>query len=111
MQLSVFRSVAYSHVLAEKRKNFDAKREKCIFIGYSDHTKGYKLFNPVIGAILISCDIRFSEDESWEWMKSEKMQLCFPIDGVAEQGDQQSHDYRIPVIPLLLHMLCIFDSQ
>ena len=42
--LRVFRCVANFHVPVEKRKKFDVKGEKCIFIGYSDRTKGYKLF-------------------------------------------------------------------
>uniref|UniRef100_A0A5B7C2K8 Putative polyprotein n=1 Tax=Davidia involucrata TaxID=16924 RepID=A0A5B7C2K8_DAVIN len=42
--LGVFGCVAYAHVPAEKRKKFDGKGEKCIFIGYNDRTKGYKLF-------------------------------------------------------------------
>ena len=57
---------ANSHAAAEKRKKFDVKGENCIFIGYNDRTKSYKLFNPVTGAVFISCDVQFSEDESCE---------------------------------------------
>jgi len=37
----VFRCVAYSHILKENREKLDEKEEKCIFVGYSDQSKGY----------------------------------------------------------------------
>ena len=36
LHLRVFGSIAYVHVPKEKRRNLDAKAEKCIFVGYSD---------------------------------------------------------------------------
>eukprot|EP00253_Pinus_taeda_P012191 PITA_12191 len=44
--LRVFRCDAYVHVPKEKRTKLDSKYEKCIFIGYKDGLKGYKLWNP-----------------------------------------------------------------
>jgi hypothetical protein len=43
--LKVFGCEAYVHVPNEKRSNLDKKAEKCIFIGYKDGLKGYKLWN------------------------------------------------------------------
>ena len=34
--LRVFVSITYVHVPKKKRKNLDAKAEKCILVGYSD---------------------------------------------------------------------------
>ena len=45
--LRVFGCDSYVHVLKDKRKKLDSKSEKCIFIGYKDGLKGYKLWNPV----------------------------------------------------------------
>ena len=73
--LRVFGCVAYAHVPAEKRKKFDGKGVKCIFIGYSDRTKGYKLFNPATGEVIVSRDVEFSEDEAWDWTIAEKEQM------------------------------------
>jgi hypothetical protein len=48
VHLKVFGCDAYVHVPKEKRSKLDNKVEKCIFIGYKDGVKGYKLWNPVI---------------------------------------------------------------
>jgi hypothetical protein len=44
--LRVFGCDAYVHVPKENRSKLDKKAEKCIFIGYKDGVKGYKLWNP-----------------------------------------------------------------
>jgi hypothetical protein len=37
---------AFVHVPKEKRNKLDNKALKCIFIGYKDGMKGYKLWDP-----------------------------------------------------------------
>jgi hypothetical protein len=44
--LKVFGCDAYVHVPKENKSKLDKKVEKCIFIGYKDGLKGYKLWNP-----------------------------------------------------------------
>ena len=39
----------------------DSKSEKCIFIGYNDGLKGYKLWNPVTRKVVYSRDVVFRE--------------------------------------------------
>ena len=39
----------------------DSKSEKCIFIGYKDGLKGYKLWNPVTRKVVYSRDVVFRE--------------------------------------------------
>ena len=41
--LRIFRCVAYAQVPEVKRKKLDNHGEKCIFIGYSEESKSYKL--------------------------------------------------------------------
>ena len=43
--LRVFGCDAYVHVPKDKRTKLDNKSERCIFIGYKDGLKGYKLWN------------------------------------------------------------------
>ena len=62
--LRIFGCIAYSYILKEHRKKFDDKSEKCIFIGYNDVTKGYKLYNPETGKLIVSRDVQFLENES-----------------------------------------------
>jgi len=38
----IFGCIAYAHILKENREKLDEKGEKCIFIGYSNESKGYR---------------------------------------------------------------------
>jgi hypothetical protein len=44
--LKLFGCDAFVHVPKEKRSNMDKKEVKCIFIGYKEGMKGYKLLDP-----------------------------------------------------------------
>jgi hypothetical protein len=44
--IKVFGCEAYVDVPKENKSKVDKKAEKCIFIGYKDGLKGYKLWNP-----------------------------------------------------------------
>jgi hypothetical protein len=59
--LRVFGCDAYVHVPKENRSKLDKKDEKCIFIGYKDGVKGYKLWNPETKKIVYSRDVVFRE--------------------------------------------------
>lgn len=50
--LRIFGCVAYVHVPKKLRKKLDDRSEKCIFIGYSDESKAYRLYNPITKNIL-----------------------------------------------------------
>eukprot|EP01018_Ginkgo_biloba_P027384 Gb_35302 [translate_table: standard] len=63
--LRVFGCVAYAHVPKQKRTKWDDRGEKCIFIGYSDQSKAYKLYNPITKEMIISRDIEFIENATW----------------------------------------------
>ena len=39
---------------------------KCIFVGYSEDTKAYKLYDPVAMKVIINQDVQFVENESWD---------------------------------------------
>ena len=43
----VFGCVAYAHVPDDLQKKLDNKSEKCIFVGYSEQSKAYRLYNPI----------------------------------------------------------------
>ena len=50
-------------MLFRSRRKIDNKGEKCIFLGVSDKSKAYKLYNPNTKKILISRDVVFDEDQ------------------------------------------------
>ncbi|KAK8913818.1 hypothetical protein KSP39_PZI024059 [Platanthera zijinensis] len=85
--LKVFGCVAYSHVPAKMRGKLDEKSEKCIFVGYSEQSKAYKLYNPVKKNTIISRDVVFDEKAKWDW--SEKGKSTIPV-RIGEEGEKDS---------------------
>jgi hypothetical protein len=59
--LKVFGCDAYVHVPKENKSKLDKKAKKCIFIGYKDGLKGYKLWNRETKKVVYSRDVVFRE--------------------------------------------------
>ena len=55
--MRVFGCVSYAHILDQLRNKLDSKGEKCIFIGYSEESKAYRLYNPSTKNFFISRDV------------------------------------------------------
>jgi len=58
--------VAYAHIPDQLRKKLDNKGEKCIFIGYSEESKAYRLYNPSTKKLIVSRDVQFIKEEAWD---------------------------------------------
>lgn len=61
----VFGSICYVHVPDANRTKFDAKAEKCVFIGYDTQRKGWKCMNPKTHKFITSRDVVFDEMSSY----------------------------------------------
>lgn len=61
--LRIFGSEVFIHIPREKRKKLDPKASKCIFVGYDNHSKGYRVWNPKSSKIEISRDVIFLVEE------------------------------------------------
>ncbi|RVW74620.1 Retrovirus-related Pol polyprotein from transposon RE2 [Vitis vinifera] len=61
----IFGCIAYAHILDEKRRKLDNKREKCIFLVLMI-SQSYKLYNPNTMKIVISHDVQPMENEQEE---------------------------------------------
>jgi len=59
--LRVFGCDAYVHVPKEKRTKFDSKSKMCIYIGYKDGLKGYKILNPETRKVVYKRNVAFRE--------------------------------------------------
>lgn len=68
----VFGCVAHVHVSDKKRTKLDDKSFNCVLLGVSEESKDYRLYDPAFKKIVISRDVVFEEDESWNWGKSSK---------------------------------------
>lgn len=62
--LQVFGSKVYVHVPKCKRRKWDNKSKPGIFVGYSDTTKGYRIYIPCDRKVEISCNVIFDCNES-----------------------------------------------
>lgn len=60
--IRVFGSYCYVHVPKEKRQKLDSKSKKCIFIGYPDNQRGYKIWDNNEGKMIVSRDVFFNEN-------------------------------------------------
>ncbi|GJW31679.1 retrovirus-related pol polyprotein from transposon TNT 1-94 [Tanacetum coccineum] len=68
----VFGSIAYVHIPDCKRIKLDDKSKKCVFIGVSEESKAYRLYDLVSKRIIVSRDVVFDKEASWDWEKSHK---------------------------------------
>lgn len=69
--LKVFSCVCYAYIPNEKWYKLDETSEKCIFVGYSSQSKGYRFYNLKKKKIVINCDVLFDENSTWNWEKEE----------------------------------------
>ena len=59
--LHVFGCKGFAKIPDEQRQKLDMKSKDCIFVGYSDQSKGYKLFDPIKRKMFFSRDVDFIE--------------------------------------------------
>lgn len=64
--LRVFGCRATVHVPKEKRSKLDAKAIEHIFLGYSDTSKAYRLYNSKSRKMIVSRDVQFFENQNNE---------------------------------------------
>jgi hypothetical protein len=61
MHLRVFGPTFYSLIPKEQRSKLEARIKKCIFLGYSNTTKGYHLYDETNKKFILSRDVIFLE--------------------------------------------------
>ncbi|KAK3043706.1 hypothetical protein RJ639_001902 [Escallonia herrerae] len=81
-------------------KKLDDKSDKFIFIGYSQESKGYKLYNPIDKKVKVSRDVTFDEKSSWVWTDRDKEQYVFYL--IDMDRNEVEEELIEPVTPLSL---------
>ena len=71
-----------------------------LFTGYSEQSKAYKLYNPVTKNTIISRDVVFKEQESWNGTVDTLTDAQTPLmeDDLVEEEEQQEPKEQTPNI-------------
>ncbi|RDY13066.1 hypothetical protein CR513_02052, partial [Mucuna pruriens] len=69
--LRVFGCPVYVMYNSQERTKLDPKSRKCIFLGYADNVKGYRLWDPTTRKVVINKDVVFVENELQSEQKNE----------------------------------------
>ncbi|KAJ8884274.1 hypothetical protein PR048_016131 [Dryococelus australis] len=62
--LRVFGCKAFAHIPRQTRRRFNEKGEECIFVGYCENSKGYRLLMQGTTRVIKSHDVVFVENEA-----------------------------------------------
>ena len=65
----VFGCISFSHVPEKLRKKLDDRRKNHTFIRYINQSKENIFFNPITKRLVVSRDVQFLEDKSWNEME------------------------------------------
>nr|GEW10070.1 Gag-Pol polyprotein [Tanacetum cinerariifolium] len=61
--LHIFGSPVYVMYNSQETTKLDPKSRKCLFLGYADEVKGYRLWDPTAHKVVVSRDVVFMEDK------------------------------------------------
>lgn len=70
--LNVFGCIGHVHISDKDRRKLDDKSLKCVFLGLSQESKAYRMYDPVSKKVVVSRDVVFEEDKKWDWGDSTK---------------------------------------
>lgn len=76
----VWGSIAHALIPDVKRGKLDDKSTTCVLFGFSEESKGYRLYNPLTKKIIVSRDVVFEETKSWNWEEDHDMKLTWNDD-------------------------------
>ncbi|GJV63637.1 ribonuclease H-like domain, reverse transcriptase, RNA-dependent DNA polymerase [Tanacetum coccineum] len=65
--LRVFGCIAYAKVPSQHLTKLDDRSTKMVYLGNEQGSKAYRLFDPTTQRVCVSRDVKFKEDETWDW--------------------------------------------
>lgn len=105
--LRIFGCPMYVHVPREKRSKLEPPRKKGIFVGYSESSKAYRVYNLGFRQIETSRDVTFDEDTAFSRSRSNHADEVHDEEHEApkatgidvEEHDPKDHDMTEPQMP------------
>ena len=92
--------------LKSKGRSLTIMVKKCIFIGYNEESKAYKLYNLLTKKLVVSRDV-FNEAEAWSWSNEETIKE----QPVVNEPDEPLHEVHHQLYHHLLNMLhCLLQE-
>ena len=83
--LREFGTTVYAHIPKQKRQKLDQKAEKCLFVGYSENTKGYRVYNTQNKRVSIVRDLTFCKKAN---DNSETVAKCSTVKNTTEEEQE-----------------------
>lgn len=96
--LRIFGSTVMAHIPKEKRLKFDKKACKHILVGFSDHIKGYRIYNPDTDDVTTSRDVIIHEN-----LKTNKMNVSYGSEVTEESVEVGENKQNTQVSENSLH--------
>lgn len=102
--LRIFGCVAHVHIHDQDRRKLSPKSKKGILVGYSETSKGYRIFNPSTHSVTIARDVVFDENEFTNCSSSSTNQstsapiVNIPTHEVVEEitADGEDSEHSVP---------------
>jgi hypothetical protein len=97
--LRIFGCIAFTHIPSKLRNKLDDRSEKFIFVGYSETSKAYILYNPISKKLILSRDVKFLENQFRSESENRPMESqnpLLPLPENTENSGQQTHQPTLP---------------
>lgn len=95
LPLKIFGCNVFVHLPSIFRSKLDPRAEKCIFVGYAPHKKGFNCFNPITRKYFVSTDVTFIESRPYFQKKIPRK----------EKDDKQNFWQTSPTAFLPIHIV------
>ena len=104
--IRVFGCVVYFHIPSENRKKLDKKAQKLRFIGYTETTRNYKVWDEEKRKCYIHHDVIFNENDFGKSTGANKLELEnieeesvaeIPVESEKEESDEENEEQLEPL--------------
>ena len=72
--LRIFGCLTYFYVPSEKRTKLEVTVEKCIFVGYDDTSKAFRIYLPAQSKGVVRREVRFEEERAFRKSQESEME-------------------------------------